>query len=464
MSAVLRSTTTTSTRAAPRRKRTSPTSRSKTDPTIRRATAGASQFSQRAVLRGGPFALCVWRKQALVDDSTPPLSPLNMNTISPFSAGAPAGVVTARMIRPDTGGTWAEPFLDQWRDLSDNALEPNAFYAPEMLLPSLRHLLGDHDVRIFTLWSEINGNSRLRGLAPVAPESTLGKAPMPNISTWQHMHGFLGTPLIVPGWETPFWSHFCETIADTWWGGLLRIRRTDANGPSAAALRALCVAHDIPVREVSRQERAFLTVPADPAAYLAEQMRGKKRKELRRQRRRLEETGNLTLEIVRSGAAEVDRFIADFHSLEGGGWKGESGTAIAQSDAESGFFEGAIRDAAEAGHLLGLVHRLDDRPVAILVNLLAADGCFSFKTAYDEALSAYSPGVQIQIDNMTVLADAGIRWSDSCAAKDHPMINSVWGERRTIADLVVAQPGTLRRGLFTALGAGETIYRRLRNR
>src|SRR3546814_12960434 len=65
----------------------------------------------------------------------------------------------------------------------------------------------------------------------------------------------------------------------------------------------------------------------------------------------------------------------------------------------------------------------------------SSDVCSSdlFKIAFDEALGRFSPGVLIEIANLqAVLGDPAIGWMDSCAAADHPMIDSLWGERRTI--------------------------------
>ena len=45
---------------------------------------------------------------------------------------------------------------------------------------------------------------------------------------------------------------------------------------------------------------------------------------------------------------------------------------------------------------------LDGKPLAMLVNFLTAPGSFSFKTAFDEAFSRYSPGVLIQLDNLAI--------------------------------------------------------------
>ena len=63
--------------------------------------------------------------------------------------------------------------------------------------------------------------------------------------------------------------------------------------------------------------------------------------------------------------------------------------------------------------------------------------------AFDEALGRFSPGVLIEIANLhAVQDDPAIGWMDSCAAPDHPMIDSLWAERRTIVQYRIALRGT----------------------
>jgi hypothetical protein len=46
-----------------------------------------------------------------------------------------------------------------------------------------------------------------------------------------------------------------------------------------------------------------------------------------------------------------------------------------------------------------------------------------------------SPGVQLTVDlTEAMLAAPAIAWCDSCAVADHPMIDSIWRERRLMMD------------------------------
>ena len=63
-------------------------------------------------------------------------------------------------------------------------------------------------------------------------------------------------------------------------------------------------------------------------------------------------------------------------------------------------------------------------------------------------LNAFSPGVQIQIDNLSILERDDVEWMDSCSSGDCEMINSLWAERREIVRVTVPLAGPRRRAIF----------------
>ena len=54
-----------------------------------------------------------------------------------------------------------------------------------------------------------------------------------------------------------------------------------------------------------------------------------------------------------------------------------------------------------------------------------------------------------------MLARADIAWTDSCAVENHPMINSLWTERRSIVRVTVPLAGGGRRLVHAAARALE---------
>jgi hypothetical protein len=116
----------------------------------------------------------------------------------------------------------------------------------------------------------------------------------------------------------------------------------------------------------------------------------------------------------------------------------------------------ALEGAAERGRLERLTLSLDGSPIAMLANFLCPPGSFSFKTAFDERYARFSPGVLLQRENLALLDRADIDWCDSCASADHPMIDHVWRERRSIGRYSIGIGGPLRRTAFRALSWAET--------
>ena len=91
---------------------------------------------------------------------------------------------------------------------------------------------------------------------------------------------------------------------------------------------------------------------------------------------------------------------------------------------------------------------LDGKVIAMLINFMTPPGGFAFKIAFDEDYARFSPGVLIKIENLKVLGRPDIEWMDSCAVENHPMINSLWAERREIVRITVPLAGARRKAVF----------------
>ena len=88
-----------------------------------------------------------------------------------------------------------------------------------------------------------------------------------------------------------------------------------------------------------------------------------------------------------------------------------------------------------------LALRVDGAPVAIKLNLLAADGGYAFKIAYDEHLEKFSPGVLLELENIRRLHVPGfVAWMDSLASPRHSLVERVWSDKAAFASLLIA-PG-----------------------
>lgn len=346
----------------------------------------------------------------------------------------------------------------EWADLAQNAVESNPFYSPALLIPAL-DALASENVRL-ALVRDARG--RLIALAPLAPAVGYSRLPIRYLATWMHEHCFFAAPLIRRGAEREALTALFDLAEGD--GAFLRLRHLDAGGPiHAAAIEAAAKTGRL-ASPSARYSRALLLAGYETDAYLREALTGKKRKELRRLRARLEAEGRVSLEtLIERG--DLSLWMQDFLTLEASGWKGRAGTALAAKAENRAFFAAALSRAFDLGALD--FHRLavNDRPIAMIVNFKRGGECYSFKIAYDEEFARYSPGVMLEIEMMRALEGRkDLSFVDSCAAPDHPMINSLWRERREIEALNVSGKRASPRMIFRILTGLERLGERLRRK
>lgn len=352
-------------------------------------------------------------------------------------AGHSARMVTAREAA-------SSPFLSQWNELVACAAEPNPFFEPWYLLPSLENFAKPDEAPIFASFD----GARLTGIFPLTSSHSYYKYPVPHQAGWTHDNMFCGAPLAAKGHEHAFWQSLLDHIDQSAGRSLFfHVSALPAEGPMAHALSDVCDAQSRTAAVVHSHSRAMLRSDMTAEEYFAASLKNKRRKELRRQKRRLEELGELTFsrQTEAAGAAE---WTQEFLELERAGWKGDQGSALADATATRTLFEAALSGAAQAGRLERLTLRLNDKPIAMLANFITQPGSYSFKTAFDEEYSRFSPGVLLQQENLALLERADVDWCDSCAAAGHPMIEHIWREKRRMISVSAAIGGPLRRAMF----------------
>lgn len=373
--------------------------------------------------------------------------------------GAPAGPApVAALLHP---AKFDRALMGAWSELARHSAEPNPFLHPWFLLPSLTHLADGADIRV----AVVTAGRRLLGLVPLCVGQRYGRMSIRHVRNWVHGQSFLGTPLVRKGHETEVAAALIGLLDGSDWArGFLHLTHIAEGGPVHCGLMEASAARGRPCAIVHRRQRALLESGADPETYIERAIRGKKRKEFRRQANRLAELGAVSFRTLDAGD-DPAAWCADFLALESAGWKGdEGGEALAKSDATRRFFEEIVLGAAHAGALEMLRLDLDGRAIAMMVTFVTPPGAYSYKIAYDEEYARFSPGVLIELDNISrAFADDRIAWTDSCAMEGHPMIERLWTERRAIVHVSLPLSGALRRSQFAVCRAAETTSAGLRN-
>ncbi len=332
-----------------------------------------------------------------------------------------------------------EPLRAAWDDLAWHAIEPNPFYESWMLSAAWRTFAANDDLRLVLI--------QRSGARPQDPPELCGliplwcrkheKLPIDCWALWQNDYICNCTPLLRQGIAVEAWRTFCGWLQRQPLS-LLELPLVNADGPFQHTLLEVANDRRTPIHIDHQYSRALLR-PADSAdAYCAQTMTCHNRQELRRQRRRLGEQGRLEVRVSRP-EEDILPWIDEFARLEAAGWKGREGTAFAAQETDASY----LREIITAGHarqqviLLGLF--LDDRAIAMKLNFLAGEGGFTFKIAFDEEFKKFSPGVQLELENIGWFhTQRGLSWLDSCARPDHFMIGRLWKDRRLMQRLVMS--------------------------
>jgi CelD/BcsL family acetyltransferase involved in cellulose biosynthesis len=342
----------------------------------------------------------------------------------------------------------------EWRELAARALEPNVFYDPAFALAAAP--VFGADAGAVLVWSKVSAQ-RLIGFFPARIERRYGV--IGTLTGWTHPYAPLGVPLVDRDEADTTIAAFLDHVeANAALPKLVMLPLIARDGPFAAALARTLARHGGAAAHFGDHARALLA-PQARASYLAH-VGHKKLKELRRQRRRLEEKGAVTFVSAHEPAA-IAPALADYLMLEASGWKGRAGTAARQNPDVLHFVQSAI--AALAAEDRVRIDRLTrgDTPLAAAITLRAGDCAWFWKIAYDEDAARASPGVQLALDATNgMLADANIARVDSCATADHPMIDHLWAERLALTDLLIA-PGSAALAQFNIARHLETLRRAL---
>jgi CelD/BcsL family acetyltransferase involved in cellulose biosynthesis len=329
-----------------------------------------------------------------------------------------------------------EPIAEEWRELAERALEPNVFYEPAFALPAAR--VFGRDAGAVLVWSQTQPR-RLLGFFPARIERRRYGFNLPVLVGLTHPYGPLGVPLIEREAAEPVIAAWLAHLAgDAALPGFLLLPFLPEDGAFATMLDTIVRRAQMPAADFNRWRRALLEPSGDRSLYLEQALGHRRQKELRRQWRRLSETGAVLLTAATEPVA-VAAAIGDFFALEADGWKGRAGTAAADHDDLHRFMRAAVRGLAAEGKVSINRILVDGRAIAATITLRSGRGAWFWKIAYDETFAHFSPGVMLTVAlTGELLEEETIERTDSCATANHPMIDRLWRERLALCDRLVA--------------------------
>ena len=325
---------------------------------------------------------------------------------------------------------------DQWRGLTERAIEPNGFYLPDWALAIDASARDRTDVSALGAWSGAEpGAARLIGLMPAISLWRAYKIPLPALAS-ADPYGTLCTPLLDRDMAIEAATQLMRQARDAGAHALI-LRDVTLDGAVMKTFASVLERDNMRPRVLQSHTRACLDATRDADDVLRDALGAKKLKELRRQRHRLAEHGEVTFEVART-PDHVARALEIFLDLEASGWKAKRGTALSQDDGDAAFIRRAALGLAENNKCEIAVLRAGPTPVAAAIVLRHQGRAFYFKLGVDERFAKLSPGVQLTLDvTRHLCADSAIAMVDSMAAADHPMINPIWRGRLAIGDVLI---------------------------
>ncbi len=278
---------------------------------------------------------------------------------------------------------------DEWRAMCSGGPCDQPFFRPEFIYASVSAFAPAGTVLLITIREE----GRLRAVLPLLEERPrfLG-IPYTRVRSAAHRDfscrfdiirdaGDDGDEVMAAVWK-------CLQALPEW--DVVELSNIPAGGGVESLLGlARENRHTVWQRVFGRSPFIALTPPGVNSDYTRFVRSANLKKKLRRRRREIQELGTVLLRRVEHADDEV---LKRFYALEGSGWKGKSGTAIACSPEVTRFYDLVAASATRFDYFSMYLLEISGKVIAAQFGLTLAGRYFPLKVAYDESYGAYSPG------------------------------------------------------------------------
>lgn len=346
--------------------------------------------------------------------------------------------VRTRAQQADAVVALADVPLQAWHALAAQTVEPNGYYLADWARAVSATAHGRTGLKALTAWHASRAGAAERTLAallPVVSAWRIYKLPLPALVSAE-AYGALGTPLIAADAPEAAVARLLEQARSSGAHALV-LRDVPIDGPAMRTISHVLGWTGQRPYVIGAYARAVLHASAGDEELMREALGSKKLKELRRQRNRLADHGEVRFSSART-APDVARALDTFLALEAGGWKGRHQTALASDAGDLAFIRRACAALATQDKCEIVTLSAGDTPVASGIVLRHRDRAFFFKIAVDEKFARLSPGVQLTLElTRELCADDGITLADSTAIPGHPMIGPLWRGRMQTGDVVI---------------------------
>jgi CelD/BcsL family acetyltransferase involved in cellulose biosynthesis len=320
--------------------------------------------------------------------------------------------------------------LPAWQDLCGRSIEDNVYYSPQYARALLASVEGERNVAFAVVWDEM----RLAAMLPFTSE----KFPIPLLRpagrAWQSKYTFSCMPLLDRLRTKEAAGALLNVLASISQGEWI-IPIVNTKGEASQAMIAALERRELPWIFLNRFQRASLEAGTTFDEHMQCHVSSKRRKDLARNRRRLEELGKVGHQSYCFGEG-LDRAVSAFLKIEAAGWKGKRGTALACDEKTRKFALNAFTGDEANSICRADVLTLNDVPIAVSLITLAGRTGFTVKCSYDETYRSYCAGLLLEIEVIRrFLSETWASRLDSGTDGTH-VIDSLWPGRTEVADLI----------------------------
>lgn len=324
---------------------------------------------------------------------------------------------------------------DQWDALSANAIEHNPFYSRESVLAGIDAL--GYGEKLEAVAFRLNRDGRLVGLIPFYRERLGRLARFSDGRSALNLYQVGGAPLIDKDEqdaviECGFEHLRMPQFLPMRWA----FAHVELNSHFAQLVRKHAERRGFEVHAISTYKRPILTrLPQGFDAHIDNVIGRKRAKDIQRNIRRLGELGALRFERT-SDPALVAQRVEDFLVIEHEGWKGRKGTSFLSKPDHARYARLAFGEAIVDSLLL------DEKPIAVSINLRAASTLFTPKCAFDEKYRKFGPGLILEYKVIEAFyADESFDTMNAATTVDGHVISDFWNGERTMGTLIVGPTG-----------------------
>jgi CelD/BcsL family acetyltransferase involved in cellulose biosynthesis len=238
----------------------------------------------------------------------------------------------------------------------------------------------------------------------------------------------------------------------------LVLQRVPAAGPEIRALK-----------QAARGRGRLFDLPAASAPTVrigtdfdtwSNGLSSRRRQDYRRARRKLEQQGAVSVDLLAPTPATVDSELALAMRIEASGWKQQRGSALQRNASLGAFFRSMARRFARRGELRICHLRVAGEAIATQICLEYGRRWWVLKIGYDEKWSAVSPGIQLMWDVMRHAFERRLESVELLGSAEEWL--RIWTDEVREYRTLVFYPEGVRGLAALAVDGAHTLLRRLR--